>query len=210
MYVPKQFEEPSVAVMHQLLREQPLATLVTVGENGPDANLIPLSLVVNEENPLGMLQGHVARANPLWKAPAETPVLAVFHGGESYISPSWYATKQETGRVVPTWNYAVVHARGKMRVMDDPKWLLAQIEVLTQAQEADFEHPWSVSDAPADYVEKLLTAIVGIGITITSLQGKWKVSQNQPEHNRLGVIQGLETRETQKATAMANLVRQRS
>lgn len=172
MYVPKHFEEPRVTVMQQLLRDQPLATLVTVGPNGPDANLIPLQLVVTEEAPLGLLQGHVARANPLWKEYSEgLPVLAVFHGSESYISPSWYATKQETGRVVPTGNYAVVHARGTMRVIDDPAWVRAQIEALTQSQEASFERPWSVDDAPADYIEKSIRAVVGIEIAIASLQG---------------------------------------
>lgn len=210
MYVPKHFEEPGVAVMQQLLRDQPLATLVTVGPNGPDANLIPLQLVVTEEAPLGLLQGHVARANPLWKEYSEgSPVLAVFHGSESYISPSWYATKQETGRVVPTWNYAVVHARGTMCVIDDPAWVRAQIEALTQSQEASFERPWSVDDAPADYIEKSVRAIVGIEIAITGLQGKWKVSQNQPEPNRLGVIEGLKSLETEAATKMADIMRQR-
>lgn len=211
MYAPKHFEEPRVEVMHQLIRDQPLGTLVTVGADGPDANLIPLLLLVTEESPLGVLQGHVARANPLWKEHSEEmPVLVVFHGAESYITPSWYATKKESGRVVPTWNYTVVHARGTMRIMDDPTWLRAQVEALTQAQEADFERPWTVDDAPAEYVEKLLKAIVGIEITITSLQGKWKVSQNQPEQNRAGVVQGLEALETQKAAEMAAIVRQRS
>jgi transcriptional regulator len=210
MYMPKHFEEPDISVMHQLLHEQPLATLVTVGPNGPNADLIPLQLVVTDEAPLGLLQGHVARANPVWKEYLQdVPVLAVFHSAESYISPSWYATKQETGRVVPTWNYVVVHARGKMRVIDEPAWLRAQIEALTQAQEARFEHPWSLEDAPADYIEKTMQAIVGIEIAICSLQGKWKVSQNQSEQNRLGVIQGLEALETETATKMAGLVRQR-
>ncbi|MES2462601.1 MAG: FMN-binding negative transcriptional regulator [Armatimonadota bacterium] len=211
MYVPKPFAEPDVAVLHQLMCDHPLATLVTVGADGPEADLIPLSLVVTEDAPLGVLQGHVARANPLWREHGETKqVLAVFHGPESYISPSWYATKQETGRVVPTWNYAVVQAHGTMRVIDDSAWLLGQIEALTRSQEVPFENPWSVADAPAEYVEKLLTAIVGIEITISRLQGKWKVSQNQPEANRSGVIEGLESRGTEKARNMAALVRERS
>jgi transcriptional regulator len=220
MYTPKHFDEPEVTVLHQLMRERPLATLVTMGFEGPEANVIPLHLAEAEESSpgqqgqqgqqgQGVLRGHVARANPLWhEHPAETPVLAIFHGPDGYISPSWYATKAETGKVVPTWNYVVVHARGFLRVIEDPQWIRAQIDALTGEQEAGFARPWSAADAPADFIDKLLGAVVGIEIVITRLQGKWKLSQNQPLPNRLGVIQALEAMGTGESAVMADLIRQ--
>jgi len=139
-----------------------------------------------------VLTGHVAGANPIWNDLAsEVEVLAVFQGLNAYISPSWYATKQETGKVVPTWNYAAVHAYGTLCIIDDAVWLRAQLEMLTADHEAGFAEPWAVSDAPADFTEKLIEAVVGIEISITRLEGKWKVSQNQPPRNRAGVVQGL-------------------
>jgi transcriptional regulator len=216
MYTPKHFDEPEITVLHQLMRERPLATLVTLGTDGPEANAVPLHLAETDassqgQQSQGVLRGHVARANPLWQEhPPETPVLAIFHGPEGYISPSWYATKAETGKVVPTWNYVVVHARGLLRTIDDPQWIRAQIDALTSEQETAFDHPWSTADAPADFIDKLVGAVVGIEIAITRLQGKWKVSQNQPLPNRLGVIQGLEARGTGEAAAMADLIRQRN
>jgi transcriptional regulator len=216
MYTPKHFDEPEIAVLHQLMRERPLATLVTLGTEGPEAKAVPLYLAETDESSQGqqgqgVLRGHVARANPLWQEhPAETPVLAIFHGPDSYISPSWYATKVETGKVVPTWNYVVVHARGLLRVIDDPRWIRAQIDALTGEQETAFAHPWSTADAPADFIDKLIAAVVGIEIAITHLHGKWKLSQNQTLPNRIGVIQGLEARGTVEAAAMAHLIRQRS
>lgn len=211
MYTPKHFEEPQIEVLHQLIRERPLATLVTLGPDGPDANSIPLHLAESEDHPFGILRGHIARANPLWREhPTETPVLAIFHGREGYITPSWYATKAETGKVVPTWNYVIVHARGFLHVVEDPQWIRAQMEALTREREAAFAHPWEVTDAPADYVEKLIGTVVGIEIPITRLHGKWKVSQNQPLRNRQGVIQGLESLATEEASAMAHLVQERS
>jgi transcriptional regulator len=187
MYIPKHFAEDDVAEMHALMRANPLATLVSHGPAGLNANHIPLLLVD------GNLQGHVARANPLWKAGnVAGEVLVVFQGDDSYISPSGYATKAEHGKVVPTWNYAAVHAYGELRVIDDPHWVFAQISALTAANEAALPQPWAVSDAPADYIDKMLGAIVGIEITITRLLGKWKVSQNQPAENRASLIAALE------------------
>ena len=210
MYTPKHFEEPETHVMHRLMRERPLATLVTIGSDGPDANAIPMQLIVREDTPLGVLRGHVARANPLWREhPAETPTLAIFHGAESYISPAFYATKAESGKVVPTWNYVLVQARGHLRVIHDPQWIHAQIDALTHARESASPQPWAVTDAPPDYIEKLIGAIVGIEITINRLQGKWKVSQNQPPSNREGVINGLNERAMGEDTVMASLVHQR-
>ena len=199
MYLPKHFVENDVTEMHALMRTNPLATLVSHGPDGLNANHIPLLLVA------GKLQGHVARANPLWKdGNVAGEVLVIFQGDESYISPSSYATKAEHGKVVPTWNYAAVHAYGELRVIDDPVWVLAQISALTAANEAALPQPWAVSDAPTDYIEKMLGAIVGIEIVITRLLGKWKVSQNQPAVNQASLIAAL------AGQPMAALIRDRA
>lgn len=189
MYIPAHFEEPRVEVMHDLMRAHPLAALVTLGADGIQANHIPLHLSA-EPAPFGVLRGHVARANPLWQNP-RGEVLAIFHGAQGYISPSWYATKQQHGKVVPTWNYIAVHAYGALRVMDDPAWLRAQLEALTAEHEGNLPEPWAMGDAPAEYIERLLKAVVGIEIVITRLQGKWKMSQNQPPENRDSVALAL-------------------
>ncbi len=206
MYTPKHFEEPRIDVMHELMRARPLATLVTLTSGGLDANHIPLHLI-DQPAPFGTLRGHVARANPMWSDFAkDVEVLAIFHGPDSYITPSWYATKQETGKVVPTWNYAVVHAYGTLRVIDDAAWVRAQLEALTAHNEAGFARPWAVSDAPREYTEKLIGSIVGFEIVITRLSGKWKVSQNQPAQNQAGVIAGLKNSDLRDAQAMAALI----
>lgn len=206
MYISSQFEQPDIQVMHELIRNRPLATLVTLGANGIDANHIPLHLAPTPE-PFGVLRGHIARANPLWRdLAADVETLAIFHGPDAYISPSWYATKQETGKVVPTWNYAVVHAYGTLRIIDDAAWVRAQLEALTQQNEAAFPEPWAVSDAPEEFTGKLIEAVVGVEMVITRLIGKWKVSQNQPPQNQRSVIQGLNARGEIEAVAMASLV----
>ena len=204
MYLPKHFAEDNVAEMHALMRAHPLATLISHGPDGLNANHIPLLLA--DAEPYGTLQGHVARANPLWKAGnVAGEVLAVFQGDESYISPSGYATKAEHGKVVPTWNYATVHAYGELRVIEDPAWIFGQISALTATNEAALPQPWAVTDAPADYIEKMLGAIVGIEITISRLLGKWKVSQNQPAANQGSLIAALE----KAGDPMAGLIRAR-
>lgn len=191
MYIPRQFEEPNIEVMHELIRAQPLATLVTLNANGLEANHIPLALST-EPVPYGVLSGHIARSNSLWQEhPADTDVLVIFHGAESYITPSWYASKAESGKVVPTWNYVSVQAKGKLRVIHDVNWIRAQLESLTAHNEAGFDHPWAVSDAPQEFTSKLLEAIVGIEIVITDLKGKWKVSQNRSAQDRSSVANGL-------------------
>lgn len=210
MYLPQHFAEPRIDVMHTLMRANPLATLVTLSSAGLDANHIPLQLVAGS-SPFGTLQGHVARANPLWRDFDEkVEVLCVFQGPDGYISPSWYATKKEHGKAVPTWNYAVVHAHGKLRIIDDAGWLRAQIEALTTQHEAALPQPWAVGDAPADYTEKMIAAVVGIEITITRLAGKWKVSQNQPAENQTGVIEALRHNGRAESAAMADLVEARA
>lgn len=206
MYLPKHFDQPSRDVLHQLMRAQPLATLVTLSADGLNANHIPFHLTA-ESGPFGTLRGHVARANPVWRDVAqEMDVLAIFQGPDAYITPSWYPTKAEHGKAVPTWNYAVAHAYGKLRVIDDAAWLRTHLGALTDHNEAAFAEPWQVSDAPADYIEKMMAAIVGIEIEITRLIGKWKVSQNQPAENRAGVMQALRASGEANALAMAALV----
>jgi transcriptional regulator len=207
MYIPPQFEQPNIDVIHELIRIRPLATLVTLGSNGINANHIPLHLSLTAE-PFGVLRGHVARSNPIWSDLAsDIDTLAIFHGPEAYISPSWYATKQETGKVVPTWNYTVVHVYGTLRIIDDAVWMRAQLEALTNHNEAVFSEPWAVSDAPFDFTEKLIETVVGIELVITRLSGKWKVSQNQPPQNQNSVIQGLNTSGQAEAIAMAELIK---
>ena len=205
MYLPAQFEEPRPEVLHALMHEQPFATLVANGANGLTADHLPLHLAA-EIGPFGALQGHVARANPLWQESAEAEVLVIFHGPQTYVTPSWYETKREHGRAVPTWNYVVVHARGRLRAVDDPLWLRRQLGTLVDRHEAGFAEPWHIADAPPDYIDKMLSAIVGIEIGITELRGKWKTSQNQPPANRAGVVAGLRAQETENARQMAELV----
>ena len=206
MYCPAHFAESRPEALHALMREHPLATLVTMGEGGLNADHIPLMLETSTDGTL-VLRGHVARANPAWKS-AKGEALAIFHGPQAYITPSWYPTKQEHGKAVPTWNYATVHARGSLHFIHDADWLRTQVEKLTQQQESAFAEPWAVSDAPADYIEKMLAAIVGVELTITSLEGKWKVSQNQPDGNRSGAVRGLQSINTDEAMRMAQLISQ--
>jgi len=192
--------------MHELIRASPLATLVIQATSGLNANHIPLYLSQSPP-PYGTLQGHIARANPLCGDIADgIDALAIFHGPDSYITPSWYATKKQTGKVVPTWNYAVVHVYGVLRVVEDASWLRAQLGALTDQREASFAEPWAVSDAPADHIDKIMAAIVGIEISITKMFWKWKVSQNQPMQNQIGVIAGLNESGLAQSEAMALLV----
>ena len=206
MYIPKHFAEPRVDVLHELIRARPLSTLVTLSSNGLNANHIPLHLS-QEPSPFGTLRGHVARANPLWNDFVENvEALAIFQGPDAYVSPSWYPAKAETGKVVPTWNYAVAHAYGPFRILDDPAWLRAHLGILTAHNEAAFPSPWHLDDAPSDYIEKMIGAIVGIEIVITRLIGKWKTSQNQPAEGKAGVIRGLRASGVPDAMEMAALI----
>jgi transcriptional regulator len=207
MYVPKHFEITDVKVMHELIRDYPLATLVTTSANGLNANHIPMHLT-DTPGHYGTLRGHVARANPLLEdIHGENQSLAIFHGPNAYITPSWYETKKEHGKVVPTWNYVVVHVYGILQVVDNPAWLRAQLETLTNHNEAQFSEPWAVADAPVEFTEKLFESIVGIEMKITKLLGKWKVSQNQPIQNRESVINGLNGDKQLGSSKMAELVK---
>jgi transcriptional regulator len=204
MYVPKHFEVTNINAIHELIHDYPLATLVTTSVHGLNANHIPMHLT-DTPKPYGTLRGHVARANPLLEdIDDENQSLAIFHGPNAYITPSWYETKKEHGKVVPTWNYAVVHAYGILQIVDKPDWLRAQLETLTNHNEAQFSEPWAVTDTPTEFTEKLLESIVGIQMKITKLVGKWKVSQNQPLKNKISVIEGLRDNKQQE---MAGLVK---
>lgn len=203
MYLPAHFAETRPEVMHALMRAHPLATLVVMTTGGLEANHIPL-LVYPEEN---VLRGHIARANALWRDyDTGVEALAIFQGPQHYITPSWYASKAEHHKVVPTYNYAVVHARGSLRIIDDVTWLIHHVTEMTAHNEAGRATPWKVSDAPADFIAQTAKAIVGIEIAMTSLAGKWKVSQNRPAQDKAGVVAGLAALDTDEATAMARLV----
>jgi transcriptional regulator len=206
MYVPSHFEETRVEVLHELIRECSFAALVTLGSDGLDANHIPFELDAAPA-PLGTLRAHVARGNPVWRDfSRDLEVLVVFQGPQAYITPSWYETKKETGRVVPTYNYAVVHAHGPLRVVEDHEWLRGLVERLTTRYEASRPQPWKVADAPGDFVDKQLGAIVGLEIPIARLVGKWKVSQNRPAADRDGVARGLREIGDANAVAMSSMV----
>jgi transcriptional regulator len=207
MYMPAHFKEQNLEILRTLITEHPLATLVTLGTDGLFASHVPLEFDP-EPAPFGTLRGHLARGNPQWRdAKLETEALTIFHGPEAYVSPSWYATKRETGKVVPTWNYAVVHARGPLVVHDDPAWLGRLVRRLTDGQERRFALPWKVEDAPADFIDRQLKAIVGIEIRLTRLEGKWKMSQNRPATDREGVVGGLEKLGDEESRAVAGLIR---
>ena len=207
MYVPSHFEETRPEVLRQLIHDHSLAALVTLGSEGLNANHIPLELDPVPA-PFGTLRGHVARGNPVWRDfSREVEALAVFQGPQAYISPSWYQTKRETGKVVPTYNYIVVHAYGPMRIIEDRAWLRGLVERLTNRYEAGRAEPWKVTDAPADFVEQMLGAIIGIEIPLTRLVGKWKVSQNRPSVDRDGVVTGLREMNDRAAQAMSGLVK---
>ncbi|HEX4573338.1 MAG TPA: FMN-binding negative transcriptional regulator [Dongiaceae bacterium] len=192
MYVPPHFVEDDKAALHRAIRETRLATLVTLGSEGLEASHVPI-LLDEGEGPFGVIRGHVARANPQWRrAATETPALAIFLGPDAYVSPNWYATKRETGKVVPTWNYLAIHAYGRVEFFEDAERLRAIVTSLTQRHEGRREKPWAVSDAPEDYIQAQLRGIIGFRLPIDRLEGKWKLSQNRPEVDRRGVIEGLE------------------
>jgi transcriptional regulator len=206
LYLPAYFEESRTDVLHALMRARPLATLVTLSDSGLAANHIPLE-TVPEPLPHGVLRGHVARANPLWREyRAGSEALAIFHGPQAYISPSFYPTKQQTGEVVPTWDYAVVHARGTLRFEQDSTWLRALVSRLTDAHEASRRMPWKIDDAPSPYIERMLSLIVGFELSITGLTGKWKLSQNHPVANRQGVVKGLRDAEGAESRQVADML----
>lgn len=208
MYVPKYYEETEISVLHALIRAQPLGTWVTHSDGELIANHIPF-LIDPSRGTQGTLIGHVARANPAWQSFSKTiNSVVAFQGPQTYITPSWYPSKHAHGKAVPTWNYAVVHAHGIPRAIEDRDWLLQHVNQLTDVHESDQTLPWKVSDAPREFTEKLLQEIVGIEIPIAKLVGKWKVSQNRPASDKLGVVAGLIARDDTQSKEMASLVSQ--
>lgn len=208
MYQPPHFIETRQDVLHGLIRSHPLGLLISNGQDGPIANAIPF-LLDAEAGPNGKLRAHLAKANPQWRLLADnpaSPVLVVFQGADAYVTPSWYETKRETGKVVPTWNYAIVQVRGMVRVIDDAQWIAQQISDLTLSQEGGREAPWAVTDAPPNFIQSQIKGIIGLEIEIAEISGKWKVSQNRPVADRVGVAEGLE-KEAAGAPDMARLVR---
>jgi transcriptional regulator len=204
VYVPGHFAESRIELLHAALERSGLATLVTSGAEGLDASHVPL-LLDPEPGPYGRLVGHLARANPQWRAAVDGgPALAIVLGPDAYVTPSWYPSKRESGRVVPTWNYVAIHAHGTVRFFQDRDRLLPVVARLTDRHERSRPHPWKVADAPPDYVEAMLQGIVGFELAITRLEGKWKVSQNRSEADRRGVEDGLRL---QGSEEMAGLVR---
>jgi transcriptional regulator len=207
MYQPPHFREDDPAVQHALIRAHPLGLLVTMGAEGLEANLIPFVLDTPVEGP-AVLRGHLARPNPQWRTfEPGVEALVVFQGPEAYITPSWYAVKAETGKVVPTWNYVVVEVHGRMRAIEDAGWLRQQIEDLTNSQEQREATPWRVTDAPPPFVEAQIRGIVGLEIAVTRIEGKWKASQNRPAQDHAGIVAGLTAAGDE---AMAALVKSRT
>ena len=206
MYNPPLFAEDRVDVLHAFIRQYPLAAIVTCGTDGPEATHVPV--VFHEHvGEKGVLRCHFARANPHWERIRSTPaVLVILQGPNHYITPDWYPSKHQGGKVVPTWNYVAVHVRGKARIVDGQEELEQHLRALTNQSEAGRETPWSIDDAPKEYIDALSRAIVGIEIEILAIEGKWKVSQNRPEIDRKGVIAGLEALGDPKSLTMARLV----
>lgn len=191
--------------MVRLIEQFPLATLIRNTPSGLEADHIPFMYVAATSD-TAKLVGHVAKNNSLWKIPADQELLVIFHGPSSYISPNWYATKHDNGKVVPTWNFTVVHVYCSLRAIHDPLQVLEIVTKLTDQQESSQLNPWRVEDAPADFTESLIGNIVGIELKINRMQGKWKVSQNQPTQNRESVVHGLQAEGSDAQTQMALLV----
>ena len=191
MYVPDHFRELRVDVIQAFIDRHPLATLVANTADGLTANHIPLQSGLHTDG-TGLLRGHIARANSLWRRlESDSPVLVIFTGADSYVSPNWYPSKQEQGKAVPTWNYATVHLKGTIRFIDDASWLREFVGTLTDIHEQPRTPPWHVSDAPADYIEGMLRAIIGFEIKVFSTVGKFKGSQNRSATDRAGVNAAL-------------------
>ncbi|MDQ3655378.1 MAG: FMN-binding negative transcriptional regulator [Chloroflexota bacterium] len=206
MYLPEHFAESRPEAMHRLIAAFPLTTLVTLGPAGMAANHIPL-LLDPDRGEFGTLIGHVARSNEVWReGNHDGESLAVFQASDAYISPNWYASKQETHEVVPTWNYAVVHAYGRMIVHDDEKWVRGVVGRLTKAMEASQLVPWKMADAPAGYLKGMLANIVGIEIPVSRMIGKWKVSQNRSDADRASASAGLRSSGDPGDAEMADLI----
>jgi transcriptional regulator len=208
MYIPRANQEDRIPVLHKFMEDQPFASLITMGSSGLFASHIPM--VLENNGTLGQLRGHISRANTQWRDyTPSVEALAIFSGPQHYITPNWYPEKQESGKVVPTWNYVVVHAYGYLKIVEDSEWLLVHLANLTKIHEAESTVPWKIEDAPADYTASLTKGIVGLEMIIERLEGKWKVSQNRSEQDRNGVAKGLAELNTAESLEMKALVEKR-
>jgi transcriptional regulator len=206
MYTPKHFQELDEVKLLELIAQYPFASLITHSDSGIEANHIPF--YIQENNESKVLLGHIAKANPLWKSIQEgSEALVIFNGPNCYISPNYYPSKQENGRAVPTWNYMTVHVKGRLHYFHSDEKKLAIVNQLTNLHEVHQDIPWTVNDAPSIYIEKMLSAIVGIEIEITDIVGKWKVSQNQSENNQQGVLAGLLSEVENNSQKMAEIIK---
>ncbi|MES2606402.1 MAG: FMN-binding negative transcriptional regulator [Pseudomonadota bacterium] len=208
MYIQQKFNETNVDTLHALIKAHPLGALVVLTDSGMEVNHMPFQLEAVSDGTV--LRAHIPKGNTLWQQALDSKheAVVIFQGPERYITPSWYPSKQEHGQVVPTWNYAVVHAYGQPRFVTDKEWLRAHVTALTNEHEASQALPWQVTDAPADYIDSMLEKIVGIELPVTRMLGKWKVSQNRPQADRMGVMAGLNSQQTESAAAMEALVKQ--
>lgn len=209
MYVPAHFKEDRIDVLHDAIRTYGFGTLVTAGDEGLEASHLPL-LLETAPAPFGTIMGHLARANPQWqRVKPGTEALAIFLGPNTYITPSWYPTKQQSGKVVPTWNYLAIHAYGTLSFFDDADELRAHVSKMTDTHEGPRDAPWALSDAPASFVDQMLRAIIGFRLHITRLEGKWKMSQNRPAQDVSGVLDGLAREDGEGHREVADIVAKR-
>jgi transcriptional regulator len=207
MYIPKRFLQDDITKLKGMMAAHSFATFITQNESKIEANHMPL--ILNKSSQRVVLQGHIAKANPLWKSLKDkSEVLIIFNGPNCYISPNYYPTKKENGKVVPTWNYVSVHVKGIVSFIHDEQWILTMLNNLTDHYEANQPIPWSVNDAPQAYIDKMLSAIVGLEIEIVSITGKWKVSQDKTEVNQEGIIKGLSHEANSNAQNIATLVKE--
>lgn len=206
MYIPKKFKQENIEELVALIQEYSFATLVVHSEQGIEA--IHLPVLLEQQGEAFVLKAHIAKANDVWKRVQNgDDVLVIFNGPNCYVSPNHYPTKAEHGKAVPTWNYAVVHVKGEISFIHDSDWILSIVDELTSKHEAGSSAPWSIADAPAEFIDKMLSAVVGINIDVASIVGKWKLSQNQPEINQQGVIQGLSSIDDPVSQRIATMVR---
>jgi len=206
MHIPSKFKQKNDNQLKNIIKEYSFATLVTYSQSGIDATHLPVILRNIEGK--DVIQAHIAKANKLWQSvKSGSKVLLIFNGPNCYISPNYYPTKKDSGKAVPTWNYVAVHVKGNISFIHDEQWLRNMIDNLTNMHESNQEIPWSISDAPDSYIKKMLSAIVGIEISIDSIDGQWKLSQNQPDINKLGVVQALQNSSDTDALKISELVK---
>ncbi|CAI3936425.1 Predicted FMN-binding regulatory protein PaiB (PaiB) (PDB:2OL5) [Commensalibacter communis] len=206
MYIPEHFKENDLQLLHTAIKEIQIAHIVTQHSYGVEASFIPLYLDTYQ-NEKGILYGHIAKANTQWNEPLISPeALAIFTGANHYITPSWYPAKQTHHKVVPTWNYVMVHVRGKIEFIQDPQELLSIVTKITDINEKQFNEPWHVQDAPSDYIQSILKAIIGIKISIADIKGKYKLSQNYNENTQQSIINGLQETKDNDGIKVAELM----